>query len=96
MKIKGFNGHDGINRRKYRFQESVVLETEFSSKSSKSGMGLSGMDTTSNILRFYYILALAQNKCSNNHQCHPKSISIHNSFLTFFTFGAEERYIKFV
>ena len=64
-KIKGLKGHNGIKPRKYRLQETIVLEAEFSSKSSKSGRGLSGMDTPSKTLRFYYILALK--KCSNNH-----------------------------
>ena len=54
-KIKGLKGHNGIKRRKYRFQETVVMEAEFS---SKSGRGISGMDTPSKTLRFYYILAL--------------------------------------
>ena len=60
-KIKGLKGHNGIKQRKYRFQETVVLEAEFSSKSSKSGRGLSGMDTPSKTLRFYYIFALKKN-----------------------------------
>ena len=57
-KIKGLKGHNGIKRRKYRFQETVVMEAEFS---SKSGRGISGMDTPSKTLRFYYILALKKN-----------------------------------
>ena len=41
--IKGLKGQNGIKRRKYRFQETVVLAAEFSRKSSKSGRGLSGI-----------------------------------------------------
>ena len=51
--IKGLKGHNGIKQRKYRFQETVVLEAEFSSKSSKSGRGLSLQN-----FKEYYILAL--------------------------------------
>ena len=51
--IKGLKGHNGIKRRKYRFQETVVMEAEFSSKSTKSGRGLSDMDTLPKTLRFY-------------------------------------------
>ena len=51
--IEGLKGHNGIKQRKYTFQETVVLEAEFSSKSNKSMKGLSGMDTPSKILRLF-------------------------------------------
>ena len=37
--IEGLKGHNGIKQRKYTFQETVVLEAEFSSKSNKSMKG---------------------------------------------------------
>ena len=65
--IKGLKGHNGIKQRNIDFMKLLhCMETEFSSKSSKSGMGLSGMDTPFVFFfRFYYILALI--KCSHNH-----------------------------
>ena len=58
--LRKFRGNSdwGQFRPQFGSKKNTVLETEFSSKSSQSGRGISGMDTPSKFFRLHYIRAL--------------------------------------